>query len=476
MGNSTVIVWFRNDLRLHDHVPLTQALEKYDNVVPVFCFDTRKFRKNNLGLQKTGPFRAKFLIESVEDLRKSLNNLGSNLIVRLGQPEKEIAKIARQLQTNDVYAYKSIPKDEQKTEAMLKQSLGKRKLKLFFGNTLITQEDLPYPLKALPDIFTEFRKTVQGRGLIKEPVAAPMSMPALPEGLDTGLIPTLNELNMPEPKADDRAVLDFVGGETFGLQRVKKYIWNTQSIQTYKDTRNGMLGENYSSKFSPWLANGSLSPKFIYSEIKHFEKDIIKNDSTFWLIFELLWRDYFQFTAMKYGKKMLRSGGIKGVSGSWRSDKELFTSWKEGKTGVPFIDANLRELNTTGFMSNRGRQNVASFLVKDLNVDWRMGAAYFESMLIDYDYGSNWGNWNYISGVGNDPRENRYFNILFQAQRYDPNGDYVRHWLPELSAIKTQKIHQVFRLTKHEQNEFDIHLGANYPWAITMPSSWIQYY
>ena len=115
-------------------------------------------------------------------------------------------------------------------------------------------------------------------------------------------------------------------------------------------------------------------------------------------------------------------------------------------------------------MSNRGRQNVASFLVKDLNVDWRLGAAYFESMLIDYNYGNNWGNWNYIAGVGNDPRENRYYNVLMQAQRYDPKGDYVRHWLPELRAIKD------------EQNLFDIHLGSSYPWAVTMPATWIQYY
>lgn len=185
---------------------------------------------------------------------------------------------------------------------------------------------------------------------------------------------------------------------------------------------------------------------------------------------------FFSLHSYAIWEKLQRSGGIKGKTGPWRFDKELFNSWKYGKTGVPFIDANMSELNFTGFMSNRGRQNVASFLVKDLNVDWRLGAAYFESMLIDYNYGNNWGNWNYIAGVGNDPRENRYYNVLMQAQRYDPKGDYVRHWLPELRAIKNEKVHQVFRLTKHEQNLFDIHLGSSYPWAITMPAAWIQYY
>ncbi|MEJ2053605.1 MAG: FAD-binding domain-containing protein, partial [Calditrichaceae bacterium] len=192
--------------------------------------------------------------------------------------------------------------------------------------------------------------------------------------------------------------------------------------------------------------------------------------------FELLRRDYFYFTALRYGRKMMRSGGIKGKSGPWKYDKELFDLWRQGKTGVPFIDANMRELNSTGFMSARGRQNVASFLVNDLNVDWRMGGAYFESMLIDYSFGSNWNNWNNIAGVGNNQVDKPYYNILKQAQRYDPKGDYVRYWLPELRAIKDEKVHQVFRLSKYEQNQLDIHLGANYPWAITMPAAWIQYY
>lgn len=476
MKESTAIVWFRNDLRLHDHVPLTQALGRYDQVIPVFCFDPRKFRKNSLGDYKTGPFRSRFLIESVTDLRQSLRSLGGDLVVRFGLPEKEIARIARQLKTNDVFAYKSIPKEDQSIEHSLKQALGKRRLRLFSGNTLILIDELPYRISELPDMFTEFRKTIDGKVGIREPLPPPLRVSPLPEGLDPGVIPTMADLNLPESREEGPAVMEFRGGETFALRRVQDYIWKTRSIQNYKETRNQMLGQNYSSKFSPWLANGCLSARYLYSEIKRFEKEVIKNDSTFWFVYELLWRDYFHFIALKYGKKMLRSCGIKGKPGPWRYDKELFSSWKEGKTGVPFIDANMRELNSSGFMSNRGRQNVASFLVRDLNVDWRMGAAYFESMLIDYDYSSNWGNWNYIAGVGNDPRENRYFNVLLQAQRYDPNGDYVRHWLPELRAIRNQKVHQVFRLTEYEQNQFDIHLGANYPWAITMPAAWIEYY
>jgi deoxyribodipyrimidine photo-lyase len=148
---------------------------------------------------------------------------------------------------------------------------------------------------------------------------------------------------------------------------------------------------------------------------------------------------------------------------NWRKDKNLFFKWTDGLTGIPFIDANMRELNLTGFMSNRGRQNVASFLVNDLGIDWRWGAAYFESMLIDYDVCSNWGNWMYIAGVGNDPRENRYFNILRQANNYDPKGDYIRQWIPEISQIPASYIHQPFELSNRDLNQLGIELGKTYP-------------
>lgn len=141
----------------------------------------------------------------------------------------------------------------------------------------------------------------------------------------------------------------------------------------------------------------------------------------------------------------------------------MFWRWAEGQTGIPFVDANMRELNQTGFMSNRGRQNVASFLVNDLGIDWRWGASYFESMLIDYDACSNWGNWMYVAGVGNDPRENRYFNILKQAQNYDKKGEYIRHWIPELSGIMGFDIHQPHTLSPSELKKAGVSLGGNYP-------------
>jgi len=242
----------------------------------------------------------------------------------------------------------------------------------------------------------------------------------------------LKDLGLNSIPTDSRAVLPFKGGETEAILRLKHYFFETKSISNYKETRNGMIGADYSSKFSAWLALGSLSPREIYFELKKYEAQFGSNDSTYWLVFELLWRDYFRFMMKKHHVKFFQQNGIqnKGITISKHNILAL-QSWIDGNTGVDFVDANMLELKLTGFMSNRGRQNVASYLCNDLKLDWRYGAAYFEQQLIDYDVCSNWGNWAYLAGVGNDPRGNRYFNIEKQAQDYDKDKEYRKLWLAD---------------------------------------------
>ncbi len=194
-----------------------------------------------------------------------------------------------------------------------------------------------------------------------------------------------------------------------------------------------MVGENYSSKFSAWLSLGCLSPREIYYELKKYEAQNTANDSTNWLEFELLWRDYFRFMMKKHRHQFFLENGIKEKETTLnKHNAELFEKWKNGNTGNDFIDANMVELKLTGFMSNRGRQNVASYLCNNLKLDWRYGAAYFEQQLIDYDVCSNWGNWAYLAGVGNDPRGNREFNIEKQANDYDKLKTYRNLWLSKI--------------------------------------------
>ena len=455
-----IIVWFTNDLRIHDHEALYKAClrvsqnapqnntQSENMVFPVYCLDDRQFEETELGFKKTGAFRAKFLLESVMNLKQNLQKLGSDLMILRGKPEEEVYKLAKMIGAKSVYGSKEVCNEETKIEHQLENNLHTLgcELLLFWQATLLHWEDLPYPIKHLPDVFTEFRKgcekIVKVRKIFQTPTKIPhfslVNLQANLLGSSEQIAPkiyeqiTLKDIGFhDEVQINSKAVLDFKGGEDAGLLRLNDYFWQKDRLKVYKETRNELIGADYSSKFSAWLGLGCISPRKIHEEILKYETQRVKNESTYWLFFELLWRDYFRLIAKKYGNKLFQFEGLKGNRNDLdlKNNHALFEKWKNGKTNLNFIDANMVELNETGFMSNRGRQNVASYLVKDLKVNWQWGAMYFESQLLDYDVCSNWGNWNYVAGVGNDPRENRYFNIATQAKRYDEKGEYVKLWL-----------------------------------------------
>lgn len=464
MTASGLLLWYRNDLRLHDHEPLHRALAMGATIIPVYCFDPRQFGQTSFGFPKTGGFRAKFLLESLADLRRSLRSRGSDLILRSGLPEQVLPELAQVLKVDAIYYHREVTSEEVVVETRLNRALQQQgiQVKTFWGHTLYHPDDLPFDLPHLPELFTHFRKQVESIAPVRPGFPSPEKLPALPE-LAPGELPHLRDLGLEPPVPCDRAVLPFSGGETAGLKRLDHYFWQQNHLQTYKQTRNGMLGADYSSKFSPWLALGCLSPRYIYAQVQQYEAQRVKNDSTYWLIFELLWRDYFRFICAKHGNQIFQAAGLQQIELPWKQDWPRFDLWKRGMTGFPLVDATMRELTATGFISNRGRQNVASFLTKNLGIDWRMGAEWFESLLIDYDVCSNWGNWNYTAGVGNDGRGFRFFNILKQSQDYDPIGHYVKHWLPELANLPAAKVHTPWRLLPVEQQRFGVQLGIDYP-------------
>jgi deoxyribodipyrimidine photo-lyase len=428
-----IIYWFRDDLRLHDQTLLKQLENRNDVLLlPVFCFDEKWFVKHKLGFPKTGSIRAKFLIESVNNLKNNLRQIGSDLLITSGKTEENLYEIANKFNANEIYAEKEDTSEEIFVEDELKKRLN-IPVYLHESKTLLRTDQLPFSISNLPDIFTNFRKKVEPLLYMVESFNAPEKLPPFPDGFRNIQTFSLKDFSLDEPITDQRAAINFVGGETEGLKRLNKFIWKDKSILHYKETRNQLIGENYSSKFSPWLANGSLSARKIFTEIKKFELEVEANESTYWLVFELLWRDYFRFVARKYGNKIFMLGGMQNKSIEYTNDSELFEKWRTGETGNDFVDANMIELLKTGFMSNRGRQNTASYLCKDLMIDWRWGASWFESQLIDYDVASNWCNWMYIAGVGNDPRENRYFNVKKQAEIYDKDKSYRKLWLDKKS-------------------------------------------
>ena len=468
------IVWFRQDLRLHDNEAITTALRMAEEVIPVYIFDERIFKgTTRFGFPKTGKFRAQFILESVEDLRHQLRRLGGDLLIRIGKPECILSDLAKDMKCSWVLCNRERTQEEVMVQDSLEKKLWGVGVELLYtrGKMLYHTQDLPMPVHHTPDVFTQFRKENENITPVRFPFSTPESFPPLP-AIDRGDMPRLEDFGLTAVEPDTRAALDFKGGETEGLKRLQYYLWGNDLIKTYKETRNGLIGGDYSSKFSPWLAQGCLSPKLIYHEIKRYEQERGSNESTYWMFFELLWRDYFRLLGKKYTNRIfLKSGPQNKPVKHLRNNYEMFNCWAEGRTGVPFIDANMNELNATGFMSNRGRQNVASFLIKDLKTNWQMGAEYFESQLLDYDPCSNWGNWNYVAGVGSDPREDRYFNILTQAKNYDPRGEYVRLWCPELALVPPEKIHRPDLITAPERSQYKI---GTYPKALVRIDKWAQ--
>ncbi|XP_062335023.1 cryptochrome DASH isoform X1 [Osmerus eperlanus] len=474
------ICLIRNDLRLHDNEVFHWAQKNAEYIVPLYCFDPRHYGETvHYNLPKTGPFRLRFILDSVKDLRASLIKKGSTLFVRCGKPEEVVGDLIRQLGSVSAVAFhEEVAPEDQTVEKGVRDVCAQRNVKVYtcWGSTLYHREDLPFHhISMLPDVYTQFRKAVETQVRVRPVLSTPDQLHPVPSGLEEGPIPSPEDLEQTEPVADPRSAFPCMGGETKALARLKHYFWDTDAVATYKETRNGLIGVDYSTKFSPWLALGCISSRYIYEQIKKYEIERTNNQSTYWVIFELLWRDYFKFVGAKYGCRLFDVKGLQEKSVPWKKDMKLFNAWKEGCTGVPFVDANMRELAMTGFMSNRGRQNVASFLTKDLGLDWRMGAEWFEYLLVDHDVCSNYGNWLYSAGIGNDPRENRKFNMIKQGLDYDPYGDYVRLWVPELQGIKNGDVHTLWVLSSDTLLSAHVSLNETYPHPIVIAPEWCRH-
>ncbi len=425
MSEKTILVWFRNDLRIHDNEILLEATRKADKVLPVYCFDPYYFKNTASGNPKTGNFRAKFLIESVADLRKNLQSLGSDLIIRIGNPSEILPQLAEQYSVNEVYHHREVAYEETNISEEVETALWKIKLNLkhFIGHTLYHKEDLPFPIKDIPDSFSTFKKKVERDSNVRPCVATPEVIHSFTI-IDAGELPTLQQLGLEEPVEDTRATIHFAGGETAGLERMNTY-FSTISQSNAVKARNGSVEH---SKLSPWLALGCISPRQVYWEVMKNAHHIPNADM---LVLELLWRDYFRFMFKKHGQKFYAA---ETATVETSEQTELFEHWKNGTTGVPFVDASMHKLNATGYINNYSRQMVAGYLVRDLELNWKKGAAYFEEKLIDYSPASNWGNWAYIAGMATDARDSRYFNIGKQSRELETKGVFVDTWLPVVEA------------------------------------------
>ncbi len=417
-----ILYWFRNNLRLHDNPSLTQAIATGQEVVPVYVIDSRHVTAPNNEDLGMGRFRYQFLIESLIDLATSLERLGSKLIVRYGNPADEVIELAHDIGASSVYASKEVNPYETDDERLVFRAID---TKYIHDGFVYDPFELPFSITQVPMSFTAFRKKVEKYCNVR-PELTTVEFLHSPDWNKLNTIPSVPLIHPGIPH-DERSAHPFKGGEGPALQRVADYLWNSKNIKSYKATRNGLVGTEYSSKLSAFLALGCVSPAFLVHEIKRFEAKHGSNTSTYWLFFEVLWREFFRITGLSRRKQLFSYQGYQGSAPVVRPDEDKFNAWATGNTGHPFVDANMRELIATGFMSNRGRQNAASYLIHDLKQDWRKGASWFEKHLVDYDCSSNWGNWMYIAGVGNSRKDTR-FDVDWQQRKYDSKGEYVRLW------------------------------------------------
>ncbi|KAI9163464.1 putative cryptochrome DASH [Paramyrothecium foliicola] len=533
-----LIYLLRRDLRLADnpilHHLATTPDHGFSHLLPIFVFPHHQveisgFLKDGAKspyppavsqvgkFWRCGPHRAKFLAHSVWDLKTNLEEVGSGLVLRVGSTSDVLKNVFQHLkdkreEIGAVWMTEEKSSEEIDEQTALAAVCAEHKVEFkLWQDEKYFIDDRDTGLKTpqdLPDIFTSYRKMqepLRSRprqtlprpdksslpSLLGSSSIAPQDEPFIMgetfEDLESRLLKPLQNLlaNPPPFPKDAVSAHPFKGGETEGIERVQ-YLVKSGHMSSYKETRNGLVGPDFSTKLSAYLALGCVTARQIHHELIKFEDGRDKlyaetdgfghgeNDGTKAIRFELLWRDYMRLCTMKFGPALFRRSGFRrdgNYESKWKTaDKEtalpdqnpspeaisgILQRFLDGTTGMGLIDASQRELFHTGYTSNRARQNVASFFSKHLEIDWRYGAEWYEMFLVDYDVSSNWSNWQYVAGVGNDPRgDARIFNPIKQAFDYDKDGTYVRNWLPELKGLeKPENLFQVCTTSQEELEE-----------------------
>ena len=424
------IFLFSNDLRLEDNPTFALACHEMDKLVCLYCPSQPSTKTRVRGPSKLSHHRLHFLQQSLQTLDQNLHFQQQHLLVR---EQPLLDAVAELITLHDVtHLYRSCNAGWYENHEW--NTLVSRYPGIVFqqkhSHTLFNQDELPFELSDLPTSFSKFRRLIEPI-TASPPTLRPPSMPPSPspEVASEFLKTNIHEKNS----------CTFEGGENAGHQHLNSY-FSQKLASSYKLTRNGLDGMDYSTKFSPWLSNGCLSARSVIARLRNYEKDVESNDSTYWIYFELLWREYYQWYAHKHQSALFTFKGISTSNPNTSFYPQRYQKWCHGNTPFPIINALMHQLNTTGYMSNRGRQLVASCFVHELNLDWRYGASYMEQQLIDYDTASNWGNWQYLAGVGADPRGHRKFDLNKQTATYDPQREFIHRWQGNTSLVALDSV------------------------------------
>jgi deoxyribodipyrimidine photo-lyase len=417
-GTKTGLLWFTCDLRVQDNPLLAKASLEVDALLCVYVVPSfSRYLKHYSQESQFSQARIQFLQQSLADVSNSLAKFGQRLFVIEGTPFQVLKELISRQNITHLYCDAFAGYDEQSTVECLTKRYSELHVIQMNTRMLFNEEQLPFDIHQLPATFTQFRKKVEELKL-EHQFALVNQLPPTP---------SIARIHAPFHGATSSGSNVFVGGEHSGNAHCKDY-FSHRFASHYKQTRNALDDLSATTRFSPWLALGSVSPQRILSLLKNYENQHGANDSTYWIYFELLWREYFYWYARKVGYKLFQLRGVNHSPPLTSFYAQHFKQWIHGTTAYPIVNACMKQLRQTGYISNRGRQLVASCLVNELSTDWRYGAAYFESQLIDYDTASNWGNWQYIAGVGPDPRGGRQFDLAKQTQLYDPDLTFITKW------------------------------------------------
>jgi len=411
------LFWFGNDLRLHDNPALDVCLSNSSDVEFIYCLLDYADGVPAPNSAKIGVHRKQFLLESLRDVKTQLNQFGLQLHYVYSAPLQAISEFIESHHIEAVYRTNVLGVHEQQLWTALQQRHDQVQFISVSHPTLFEQEQIDE--NKCKGSFSKFRK-------FHEPL--PVTNPIDNSKAKLALF---NKNTIDENGNSSSGITfpndAFIGGETAALSHVEQY-FSSDLPRYYKETRNELDGWDNSSKFSAWLANGCLSVRTLYQAICQYESEHEANESTYWLKFELLWREFFYWHGLAFGKALFVYRGVRNKNPLTSYYPERLKRWQLGQTPFPVVNAIMHQLVETGYISNRARQIAASCFVNELELDWRYGAMFFQRHLIDFDLASNFGNWQYIAGVGCDPRGGRHFNLDKQASLYDPNGEYVLRW------------------------------------------------
>lgn len=455
---SKAIYLFSNDLRLSDNSSIARAVASEPRITFIYCLDPNCLRPINYTCKPLGAKRYNFVLETLHALDQSLRQFGQRLHCFFAPTAQVLSRLHLEQDVTRIYHSAHAGFNERKILRHLAQTLPNLAFFETHTHTLFQPTYLPFVISDLPASFSKFRRRVEAlRTTIPLPTDAPnhYGQPDLPALDWQGTLPSktifdnqVRETLTETPKNSQTLHPSaFLGGEAQGIKQLNSY-FATDAPSRYKETRNALddlndRAELNGTRLSPWLANGSLSARQILFALEKYELAHGANTSTYWIYFELLWREYFQWYAHCHQHELFTFEGIANQKPLTSFYATRYQSWRQGNTPYPIVNACMNQLNNTGYMSNRGRQLVASCFVNELELDWRYGAAYFEEQLIDYDVASNWGNWQYLAGVGADTQHTadakagvspRHFNLQKQTDTYDPEGTFIRKWAGEANS------------------------------------------